>query len=153
MRVGSERHAHGSPAALRVWQPPGVVVVLVLVVVVCMPPPGIGAVLVVLCDVVVDGGAPGVAGIVIVVLLVVDEDDGGVVCANPSGVAMRHAAAVTIKKRFISCPPVPTPVAGRATLGAKQWFPRPTLRFSKLGARGGFLGLVGRRFGLRGLAA
>ena len=94
--MGSERHAHGSPAALRVRQPTSVVVVLV-----------------VLCDVVVDGGAGG-AGVVTVVLcdVVVDDAGGDVGCAKPSGAAIKHAAAVTMSMRFMEFPPVPTPVAG-----------------------------------------
>jgi len=70
-------------------------------------------VLVVLCEVVVDGGA-GAAGVVTVVLCdVVDDEDGAVVvgCARPSGAAIKQAAAVTMSKRFMEFPPVPTPVA------------------------------------------
>ena len=115
IRLGAERHAHGSPAALRVRQPTKGVVVLVVIVVVCEPPAGVGVVLVVLCDVVVDGGAPGVAGVVTVVLCDVAVDEGGAVvvgCAKPSGAAIKQAAAVTMSKRFMEFPPVPTPVAG-----------------------------------------
>ena len=111
--VGAERHAHGSPAALRVRQPTSGVVVLVVTVVVCEPPAGVGVVLVVLCDVVVDGGAPGAAGVVTVVLcdVVVDEAGGDVGCAKPRGAAIKQAAAVTMSMRFMEFPPVPTPVA------------------------------------------
>jgi hypothetical protein len=134
VRLGSERQAQDSPAALWVRQPCGSPLDDELEVdapidgFVVEPLPG---------DMVEPGvdGVSGVDGVAVLGFCVVVGGDvvgGGVVCAKLSGAAIRHAAAVTIKMRFMGSPPMPTPVAGPATSGAPTRFPSRSLRFSKL---------------------
>jgi hypothetical protein len=138
MRLVSDKHAHASPGALLVRQPVGGALEDVGAGVDCVAPDGgvvgVGAGVIGLVPV-VEGGAVGVGGPA--GAPAVGGDVGvGDVCAKLIGAASKHAAAATIKKRFMEELPRKRPRPARdANPPVRTGFPALRLHFSKLARR------------------